>query len=168
MIEVYLVRHAIAESRDPTRWPDDSLRPLTPEGAESFARAARGLRRLVPTVELVLTSPYLRARQTAELLRSEAGWPEPEPCPELAAHRLPGEAIESLRERGVDRSTALVGHEPYLSSLASLLLAGDADAVQLELKKGGVIFLAGDGDPTPARALLRWSATPKILRALAL
>jgi phosphohistidine phosphatase len=164
--EVYLVRHAVAEDRDAGRWPDDSLRPLTGEGVERFARAARGLRRLVPTVQLLLSSPYLRAWQTAEILREKAGWPAPERCAALAAACPPEAALAVLRDRGGAGSIALVGHEPYLSSLASLLLAGDSAAVQLELKKGGVLALASDGDPGSGGALLRWSASPKILRAL--
>jgi phosphohistidine phosphatase SixA len=70
-----------------------------------------------------------------------------------------------LAERG-DDSVALVGHEPCLSSLASLLAAGDTGVLKLELKKGGVTFLVSDGDPAPGRSLLRWSVSPKILRAL--
>ena len=166
-MQLYLVRHAIAEDRDATRWPDDSIRPLTPEGAKRFAEAARGLRRLVSTVEIVLSSPYTRASQTGEILRVEAGWPAPEPCHALAANRSPDAALEVLRERSQHGSIAMVGHEPYLSSLAALLLSGDGAAVHIELKKGGVISLTGGGNPGSGGALLRWSASPKILRALA-
>jgi phosphohistidine phosphatase len=165
VLDVYLIRHAIAENRDAVRWPDDSLRPLTERGAERFVRAARGLRGLVPTVELVLSSPYVRAWQTAEILEQEAGWPAPEPCDALGAARSPADALGLLRERG---SVALVGHEPYLSSVASLLLAGDGGAVGIELKKGGVIALAFGAEPAAGTALLRWSASPKLLRATAL
>jgi phosphohistidine phosphatase len=120
----------------------------------------------VPTVERVLSSPYVRAWQTAEILRDEAGWPAPERCDALAAARSADAALEPLQELCRAGSVALVGHEPYLSSLASLLLAGDGAAVQLELKKGGVISLVCEGDPVSGGALLRWSASPKILRAL--
>jgi phosphohistidine phosphatase len=60
-VDVYLVRHAVAERRNTARWPDDTTRPLTANGAKRFARAARGLRRIVPTVDLALSSPYARA-----------------------------------------------------------------------------------------------------------
>jgi phosphohistidine phosphatase len=165
-MELYLIRHAIAEDRDATRWPDDSARPLTAAGAERFARAVHGLRRLVPAVETVLSSPYERAWQTAEILRDEAGWPPPEPCDALGAHHASRAALEVLQERRVG-SIALVGHEPYLSSLASLLLAGTPERVDTELKKGGAIGLRYDGDPVPGRAILLWSASPRILRGLA-
>src|SRR5215470_13980294 len=84
MDELVIVRHAIAEDRDWLRWPDDAERPLTEAGAERFARAARGLARLVGNVDAVLTSPAVRAWQTADLLEHEAGWPTPEPTDALA------------------------------------------------------------------------------------
>jgi phosphohistidine phosphatase len=159
------VRHAIADTRDFARWPDDSRRPLTPEGAVRFRSAARGLRRIVPRVDLVLSSPFTRAWQTAEILEEEAGWPAPEPCEPLEADRSPASALDALSTLG-SGSVALIGHEPCLSSLASLLAAGDGGTLNLELKKGGVAFLESPGDPAPGRALLRWSVSPKILRAL--
>ena len=162
-MDLYLVRHAIAETRDPGRWPDDAKRPLTKEGAARFRRAARGLRRIVPTVELVLASPYTRAWQTAEILRDDAAWPAPEPCPALEGDKAPADALELLQQHGERSSVALVGHEPYLSSLASLLLAGDERSIPIELKKGGVILL----ELAHGSASLRWSASPKILRGLA-
>jgi phosphohistidine phosphatase len=165
-VDLYLVRHAIAEPRDTMRWPDDSVRPLAPAGIERFRRAARGLRRIAPTVDLVLASPYVRAWQTAELLRDEAGWPEPERCRALAAGNTRA-AVEGLEDRADRGSVALVGHEPNLSSLASFFLAGDEVAVSMEMKKGGVALLSFSGAPAPRSGLLRWSVSPKILRSLA-
>jgi phosphohistidine phosphatase len=165
-MDLFLVRHAIAESRDPRRWPDDSLRPLTPDGVERFRRAVQGLIRLVPSVEFVLSSPYVRAWSTAELLHETGGWPSPEACEALAAEESPQTAVAAVLEHEA-ASVAVVGHEPYLSSLASLLLAGSEDAARIELKKGGVLFLSREGVVAPGTALLRWSLSPKILRALA-
>jgi phosphohistidine phosphatase len=122
--------------------------------------------RIVPRVQLVLSSPYARAWRTAELLHETGGWPAPEAFGALAAEESPHAAIAVLTEHD-EESIALVGHEPYLSSLASLLLAGDEDAVQIELKKGGVIFLSLESVAAPASAFLRWSLRPKILRSLA-
>lgn len=161
MTDLYLVRHAIAEDRDATRWPDDSQRPLTAVGIERFRRAARGLRTVVPSVERVISSPFVRAWQTAELLREEAGWPEPEPGRELGADRDPSEPAALARQNGVS-SLALVGHEPQLSQLASLLTTGDETRLAIDLKKGGVIALAA----SPGGHGVRWIATPKLLRGL--
>ena len=163
-MDVYLVRHAIAEERDSARWPDDSKRPLTAEGASRFRSAARGLRRLVPELDVVLASPYVRAWQTAEILHDEAGWPAPEPASELEPS-FPDAAIELLQDHA-DRSVALVGHEPHLSELASLLVSGDEHTLRLELKKGGTVLLAFDGRRDVGTATLRWSVAPKILRML--
>jgi phosphohistidine phosphatase len=160
VIDLYLVRHAIAEPRDAERWPDDSLRPLTADGIARFRRAAQGLRRIVPTVDRVLSSPFPRAWQTAELLRDEAGWPAPEAADELAADRDPRESLSLVA--GAAGSLALVGHEPQLSMLASLVLTGDAESVRTRLKKGGAVALAYE----PGATELRWTVTPKILRAL--
>jgi phosphohistidine phosphatase len=165
-MDVYLVRHAIAEQRDPGRWPDDAQRPLTPEGDERFRAAARGLRRLVPRVALVLASPYARAWRTAELLTEEAGWPAPERCAALEADRPAAEAVDALQDRTGQGSIAVVGHEPQVSSLAALLLTGRGEGLRLELKKGGVVRLAFDADPAPGTAVLRWSLAPRILRLL--
>jgi phosphohistidine phosphatase len=160
---VYLVRHAFAAHADPERWPDDSLRPVTPAGAERFRLEARGLHRLVPEVDVVLSSRFARAWQTAELLH-EAGWPAPERCPELEAGRSPAAAVEVLRRRP-ERSLALVGHEPQLSRLASLLCTADEDRLDLRLKKGGVVLVSVGDSVEPGEATLRWAAPPKHLRA---
>jgi phosphohistidine phosphatase len=164
--EIYLVRHAVAAKRDAALWPDDSLRPLTPEGIARFRSAARGLGRIVPTVDLVLSSSYTRSWETAELLREEAGWLPPVRCRELEADQTAGAALHALQALGKRSSLALVGHEPNLSSLASLLLTGQEDAVELELKKGAVAFVEIQDDVPPGTGVLRWSMSPKILRAL--
>ena len=166
MIELYLVRHAIAEDRDPGRWPDDSLRPLTADGVARFERAARGLKRLAPDIDAVLASPFARAWATAEILEREAGWPAPVQAAELAAMRSPVDALALLEESG-SAAIALVGHEPSLSALASLLLTGAGDSLEIELKKGGVIALGLPGPTATGAAFLRWAATPRLLRGLA-
>ena len=74
-MDLYIVRHAIAGHADGSRWPDDADRPLTPEGAKSFRAAAAGLRRIVSSVDVLLSSRFVRAWQTAELLHEVAGWP---------------------------------------------------------------------------------------------
>ena len=164
-LALFLVRHAFAAHADPDRWPDDAERPLTEEGAARFREVARGLRRIVPTVDLVLSSGFARAWQTAELLHNDTGWPAPEECPELEAGRHPSAALDVLRRHAV-RSLAVVGHEPHLSMLASLLCTGSEEALQLEFKKGAVAAFSFAGRVEPGRGQLRWIAQPKILRKL--
>ena len=122
-LDMYLGWCAFAAHADPARWPDDAERPLTEEGIARFRSAARGLRRLVPAVESVLSSGYARAWQTGQLLHDVAGWREPEECPALEAGRPVPAALEVIQGR-TEHSIALVGHEPHLSRLASLLCTG--------------------------------------------
>jgi phosphohistidine phosphatase len=164
-MDLYLVRHAIADSRDPHRWPDDAKRPLTEKGIARFRSAARGLHRIVPEVDVVFSSPYARAWETAEILHDEAGWPEPERCPVLEPIRLPAGALGVLQSANAP-SAALVGHEPHLSRLASLLLSETEYGVRIDLKKGALARLDCVNGPRPGGALLRWSVSPRILRSL--
>ncbi|MCA1728513.1 MAG: histidine phosphatase family protein [Actinobacteria bacterium] len=68
-MDLYVVRHAVAHKRDANLWPDDSQRPLTPAGEERFRRATGGIMRLAPGVGVALSSPFVRAWRTAELLQ---------------------------------------------------------------------------------------------------
>jgi phosphohistidine phosphatase len=163
---LYLVRHAVADQRSASRWPDDSQRPLTEEGAARFRSAARGFATLAPTVDRLLSSPYARAWQTAEILHEESRWPEPDRCAELGADRSVRDALNLLQTLDTTSSLALVGHEPLLSLLASRLLAGDEHLVRLELKKGSALLLELAGVAAVGAGVLRWSLTPKILRKL--
>jgi phosphohistidine phosphatase len=129
--------------------------------------AARGLKRIVPAVEVVLSSPFDRAWRTAELLAEEAGWPAPVAEKTLEADRPQTEALVALEEHADRQTVALVGHEPNLSELAGHLIAGAGDDLAIEIRKGGVVCLQVDGEVRPGVAWLRWSVSPKILRALA-
>jgi len=163
-LTLYLVRHAFADHADASKWPDDSKRPLTEDGIQKFRDAAKGLRRLVPEVDVVLSSGYARAWETAELLHEVTGWPQPQESSVLEAGRPPTPAIDVLRERE-EKSIALVGHEPYLSTLASILCGG-GENFHLKLRKGGVAVVRVDGEPAPGSGYLLWAVGPKILRAL--
>jgi len=163
--DLYIVRHARAGHADSSAWPNDADRPLTDDGRKRFRDAAEGLRRLVPTVDAVLSSSFARAWQTAELLHEVARWPEPTACDELEVGHTPAEAAAVLADR-TDGSLAVVGHEPHLSELASLLCTGSERELNLELKKGAVALLAFDGAVASGSGLLRWAVPPKILSGL--
>ena len=166
-MDLYLVRHAAAYGRDPDRWPDDARRPLTPEGEEEFRTAAGGLSRLVPPVNALLSSPYQRAWQTAEILAELESWPAPEATPVLEPTLPPEKAAVELRDFEGTGCVAVVGHRPGLHELASYLLTGDAAGAEINIKKGGVVCLRFEGPVAPGAGQLRWLATPKILRAMA-
>jgi phosphohistidine phosphatase len=161
-LNLYLVRHAIAEPRGAG---DDASRELTPEGIERLRAAAAGLGRLGVDVDAVLSSPYPRAWRTAEVLGEELGWPAPERLDSLAAPASARECLEAIRGRR-EASLALVGHEPNLSELASLLLTGVEASVRIDLRKAGVACVEAPNGPAPGMAVLRWVAPPRMLRRL--
>ena len=164
---LYLVRHAIAFEHDPEAWPDDRDRPLTPEGRRRFRRAARGLRALEALPDAVLSSRYVRAWQTAEILVDDAHWPAPRPCPALESAASPADALSAIDPYAAGGALALVGHEPHIRQLESLLICGEDNRAALEVRKGGVACLRLDGPAAPGAAVLLWHATPKLLRAAA-
>ena len=166
-MDLYLVRHAIAEERDAERWPDDAARPLTSRGRSRFRRAAHGLAEAVPAPGVLLSSPYERSWATAELLEREAAWPAPRALPALAPGTAPHELLETvLAEAGDAAVVALVGHEPDLHRLASYLLTGSPAALVMEWHKGGVACVRWDGPPRAGAATLAWQLPPRILRRL--
>lgn len=160
-MDIYLVRHGIAGERDPERWPDDSLRPLTRKGMRRFERAASGLVSLVPEVDIVLSSPYTRAWQTASILE-EAGWPSPLRFDALVRGE-PGALIGALQPYNDLHSIALVGHEPHLSRFAASLLGR---APWGELRKGGVVLLSQPQLTLSGGATLEWYLPPRVLLRL--
>lgn len=164
-IELYLVRHAIAAERGP-KYPDDRLRPLTPSGAKKFTESIPGLVAMNVVVDFVLTSPLVRARETAQIL---AAGLRPKPAMAESEALAPGgrfpatvEAIKTHAKR--HRRLALVGHEPDLGELAAKLLGARG---LIEFKKGAVCLIEVDGATPAGPGTLRWMLTPKALRALA-
>jgi phosphohistidine phosphatase len=163
-LELILVRHAIAFERDRARWYDDRERPLSPEGKRKFRRAAAGLARWLPKVDLLLTSPLVRARQTAELLTVVARWPKATECDALAPGNAPTDVLAALRTYQATR-IALVGHEPDLSELLSACIAGAA-RVTSEMKKGGIACVFFGAEPRAGHAVLRAVIPPRALRRM--
>lgn len=164
-MDVYLVRHAAAHGRDPERWPDDSFRPLTPEGEDAFRRSLPGLAQLAPRVDALLSSPFERAWRTAEVLNELEGWPAPKSWAPLEPTLPPEKAALVLEAYGAAEAVAVVGHRPGLHELASYLLTGEADGAEIAIKKGGVVCVRFEGAFSPGAGQLRWLVTPKILRA---
>ncbi len=158
-----IVRHAHAGDRDPSQWPDDSKRPVTDKGRKTHAKMSRALRNLELAPELMLTSPWLRAAQTAEIMREVMLLPQPAvPCPALADDPdLAGIAAE-VGPRGERSVVALVGHSPWLEELAALLLTGSDRGMKVDLPKSGVLALDADR-LAPASATLRFALRPKML-----
>jgi phosphohistidine phosphatase len=162
-MQICLVRHAIAVERGTRGFENDALRPLTPRGRDRMREAAAGLATLI-TPQVVLTSPLLRATQTAEIIAAAYGLSSPRQIEALAT----GNDAALLNElRDLDASPVmLVGHEPYLSGTLSLLLTGDPAQLSTDLKKGAAALVACEGDPDPGSCRLEWLLQPAALRAL--
>ena len=139
--QLYLIRHGIAEERSDA-WPDDAKRPLTESGISRLRKSIRGLLRAGVSFDVVLTSPLVRTRQSAEVVAAGV------------SPRPPIVAVDSL---------APAGHEPGIGELAARL-AGSRHA--FEFKKGGVCRIDVDSLPIEGPGTLVWFLTPRIMRAL--
>jgi phosphohistidine phosphatase len=164
-MDLLIIRHAIAFDRDRNRWRDDRERPLSPAGIRRARRAAAGLKKLLETPDQLLTSPLVRARQTARILSEVAGWPQAQEAPELS----PGESSQALLAR-LTRNTgqlvAVVGHQPGLGHLLAACLIGGGASLPIEMKKHAVACVSFEGKIQAGHAALKWLATPRMLRAL--
>jgi phosphohistidine phosphatase len=165
-MELYILRHAIAGVRSAST-PGDSQRPLTVEGAEKMRRAARGMRAMELSFDLILSSPYTRAKQTAEIVANVFGLEKKlEFSQTLAANGNPKDLVEELKRRhGKRKSVVVVGHEPYLSRLISLLISGST-SLPITLRKGGLCKLAIDALSYGRCARLEWLLTPRQMRRM--
>ena len=158
-MKLLLVRHAKAEDHDHERWPDDSLRPLTARGIERFRESAKGLAKLV-TPDVVVTSPFVRARQTASILHETAGWPEPR-----ESQAVPDGAVGPLVvNHGMqsDATLAIVGHEPTLSHFVSQIVSGSGGAA-VRMRPGAAALIEVYRDALPELSgELVWLLQPKV------
>lgn len=163
MFELYLVRHAPAAERGPA-YPDDRQRPLTPDGEARMAEIAAGIAALGVELDEILTSPFVRTRQTAEILAR--AWNPPPKVTDLSALATdgrPADVFAALAKRSARRRVALVGHMPGIGELAAALL-GLPEA--LDFKKGAVCCVEIDALPPRRRGRLQWFAPPRMLRRL--
>jgi phosphohistidine phosphatase len=164
-MKILIVRHARAGDKAAfakTGKPD-SERPLTKEGARRFRGAARGLRRVAPGVDRIISSPFVRARQTAGLLAKT--FPRARRL-ELRALSPDGDYAALAARLPRAGTAAVVGHEPHLSGFVDWL-AADGRGLRLELKKGGACLIETAGKPAKGGGMLLWSLPPRLLRKLA-
>ena len=163
-IRVVAVRHGPAEVRDPARWPDDDLRPLTRKGKAETRRAARGLATVLGSADRLVTSPADRAVNTAALIRSALSKaPDPETWEELAPGNMATPIFDRIRRSTRPRETVvLVGHEPTLAEFVGEALVGEAFSV-VHLTKGGAVCLEFPNSVRPGAGRLVWLLTRKQL-----
>jgi len=157
-MKLLLLRHAIAVPADTSGIADED-RPLTSKGRKRFKKAARGLAEIVATPDLLLASPLLRARETAEIAGKAWGLKvTPEP---LLAGGTPEALLSAVAAHSKLDVVVLVGHEPDLSKLLAHLIGGDGEG--LSFKKGGAALVGLDDDTTSSGRLI-WFMPPRLLR----
>ena len=162
-MRIVLFRHGIAGTRDPRRWPNDALLPLTTRGRERTEQAARGLKRLYAPTR-ILSSPLLRAAQTAEILRSASGLTrEIELVPSLAPGGGYRDVLTRLNALKANEVVALVGHEPDLGKLAGVFVFGAPNG-NLPLKKAGACIVDFVGHPDSGEGKIVALLPPRLLR----
>jgi phosphohistidine phosphatase len=167
-MNLYILRHGIAVDPDVPAFASDAERPLTPEGERKMRRVCRAMKALDLSFDLVLSSPYLRARQTAEIVAEGLGLRKKL---EFSDDLTPGGSTAHLVEFLTGRepspeSVLLVGHEPYLSGLISLLIFGEL-APTVVMKKGGLARLSTESLKHGRCAALEWLLTPKQMGLMA-
>ena len=164
--ELCIMRHGIAVDRASGTSSSDSRRALTPEGRERMTKIALGLLKTGFRPQGVVSSPYLRAAETAKIVADSI---EPQPTFELCDALKPGGApanvLAFLSSRPQFTRVLMVGHEPDLSELAALLL-GASRQTDLAFKKGGCCLISFERFPPQAPGRLIWWLTPRVLRGL--
>ena len=156
-MKLYLVRHAEAIERSGTT--PDANRYLTPKGRSAFRKIVRRVRKAGITPAVILTSPLLRAVQTAEILAERLKHDGPVVVANALSHGFDLRALRSLLAKaGNPAEAALVGHEPDLGDLAATLLALPGG---FPLRKGAVVALELDGGATKGAATFLWRTDGK-------
>ncbi len=159
-MDLYLLRHGPAVETDFKKYPNDD-RPLSREGVQEMSEAAKGIVRIVPPFALILSSPLIRAKATAEIVRNAytekiALTFSKDFLPEASTR----DAISRLKEEAVP-SLLVVGHNPSISELAARLLG--LERAVIEFKKGALCRMVIDGEPGRTPGLLKWFVTRKLL-----
>ena len=165
-MKLLIIRHGPAG--DPEEWQrqekDDRLRPLTPKGKKEVRKGAKGLVRLVPALDLIATSPWTRAAQTAEIVNREYGCELLE-IEALTSDHEPEDLTPWLRQQASHEAVGLVGHEPHLGLLVGYLVTGKSTSF-VDLKKGGASLVEMVDPSKPGTGCLEWLLTDRELRRL--
>lgn len=167
-MNLYMLRHGLAEELDSAGLARDSERRLTPKGERKLWQIAQALKALEVSFDLILSSPYVRARQTAEIV---AGVLHERKRIEFSDHLIPSgnarKLIDQLhRYDPIPNDVLLVGHEPHLSELISLLVSGRA-GFAVVMKKGGLCKLAVESLHYGRCAAIEWLLTPGLMGLMA-
>ncbi len=161
---VFVIRHAAAATSG--SFARDCERPLTNDGIERMKRVAKGLKKIGVEVQSVFSSPFVRARETAEIVAKEImAKPQVTECAELAGGRGAKEALGFIAKTNAEQ-IAVVGHEPQLGDLVSLMVAGNSKTI-VDMKKASVSCVECEGKAAAGEGILLWHLVPSVVEALA-
>lgn len=166
-MKLLIIRHAKAEDRSgaPFARQPDADRRLTDAGRKDMRKTAKGLREIAPAIDVLAASPLVRARETSEIVAKVFGVPEITELALLAPDGDKHALIGWLKEQPADHVIAIVGHEPYLSTFASLMISGE-DKSMLALKKGACCLIEFHDRPSAGNGTLLWLLQPGQLRKI--
>lgn len=157
-MEIYLFRHGIAF--DAKAGEPDSARKLTEQGKEKSAAIAKMAKHAGVEPSTIISSPYARAFETAQIAADELGYKgEIVTAAELVPHGAPESVWKLIGERRGESSILLAGHEPLLSSCVSYLLA--SPALRVEMKKSALVRIDVDSFRGAPHGVLRWMLVPR-------
>lgn len=160
-LELYLIRHGIAAERG-SDYPDDSKRPLTSAGIARLRKEAKALAALDVDFDLIISSPLVRAKQTAEVFaQTMSSRPTVTLSDSLAPAGTPASVFQELAKHMRKARIALVGHEPNIGELAARLIGA---RTAIEFKKGAICRIDFEVFPPKGTGQLRWFVPPKLLR----
>jgi len=162
-MEIYILRHGIAVERGTPGYKKDSDRPLTKEGEDKMHQIAEAMLGMELKFDLILSSPSVRAATTAQIVANELD-AEVTFTDALLPDGSPPDLIAEINDEKPQR-VLLIGHEPDLGRIVSVLITGGADAA-IELKKGGLCKLTCDKLGFGQCATLNWLLTPRQLRSM--
>ena len=163
VLELYLIRHGIAADRG-DEYPDDSKRPLTGEGIAALRKEVKALDELGIGFDHIITSPLVRAKQTADVFAQHLqSKPSMSSADALAPAGSSAAVVQDVVKHARKGRVALVGHEPNLGELAARLIGS---RTPIEFKKGGICRIDFEVLPPKGVGHLRWFVTPKMLRKI--
>jgi phosphohistidine phosphatase len=167
-MEIFLLRHGLAADRDSLAFKNDAARMLLPKGQKQIKKVSRALAEMDLEFDLILSSPLLRAAETAEIVASGLNSKKRLKFSDtLEPEKDPIQLISRLQKlKPTPNSILLVGHEPFLSRLVSLLTTGGPD-LHLDFAKGGLCKLQVDMLRANKCAALEWLLTPRQMKSMA-
>jgi phosphohistidine phosphatase len=162
-MRIYLIRHGIAYEPGATQNGNDVERPLTNKGREKIHQVARALRALNVNPDVIISSPYVRARQTADIVARALKYKKDRLKYSETLHPVgqPEAIISEIIAKYMVEELVLVGHKPCLCMFISTLAAGDLD-LAIDMKYGSVCCLSADDFRMKRRATIEWLVTPKL------